>query len=173
MTLTTLRRALEEANIKDEAVIIKGPLSDAFTKSLNDLYSKAPKEGEDNVATESQANDAIAMQTLAKAIQDELNPPEPNSPIVFAVDSLNVNNNDVMALTQDMIDQDPNSELNYALVIDTTQESVQAGTGEAPEKFVDLGEVNPLSSALESIAKAHGVKVYRSLEAYAQDRYQR
>lgn len=172
MKLTVMRRALEDADIKDEAVVIKGPLSDEFTKTLNEEYAKKP-DGEDGaVATESQANDALAMQSLARAISDQVNPPEPSAPVVFAADAGEVTNEDIIALTMDMINQDADDSINYALVLDTTTPEMQSGVGDGAdgtaEKFIDL---SPRALAMESIAKAHGVKVYRSLEAYAIDRY--
>ncbi len=172
MTLRTLRRALEDAATDDEPVVIKGPLSDAFTQSLNEVYTKTPEGGE-AVATESQANDVIAMTALARAISNQVDPEADNTPpTVFAVNAAEVTDQDVIALTQDMIDQSPSSVDDYALVLDTTTPEVQAGTGvdQTGERFIDIGP-NSLASAMESIAISHGIKVYRSLEAYAIDRY--
>lgn len=169
MKLQSLRRALEDASIQDEPVVIKGPLSDEFTKSLNEVYAKPKEGGEDNVSTESQANDAIAMQALAKAISDQIDPQADNTPpTVFAVAASDVTDQDVLALTQDMINQDPDRGLDYAIVLDTTTPEVQAGTGEESTQFL---EINPLATAIESIAAAHGIPVFTSLEAYAIDRY--
>lgn len=174
MTLRTLRRALEDAETKDEPVVIKGPLSDEFTKSLNEVYAKKPEEG-DQVSTESQANDAIAMQQLAKAIANEINPEvDHQPPTVFAVSAPEVTAEDVVALTTDMINQEPGTYDDYALVLDTTTPEMLSGGGDGYDgtvtKYVDLSP-DSLAAAMESIAKAHGVKVYPSLEAYAIDRY--
>jgi hypothetical protein len=170
--LTTLRRALEDADLKDEPVVIKGPLSDAFTQSLQQIYSKdqdtANQDG--NVATESQANDALAMQALARALQQEFDPASAVNPTVYAVSSDNVTPEDVIAVTTDMVNQDPDDMPNYALVIDTTTAKAQAGNGDNPEAFVDMTP-SALATALESIARHHNVKIYPSLEAYAMDRY--
>ena len=172
--LSTMRRALEDAAIKDEAVVIKGPLSDEFTKTLNEEFAKKPDQDPevDNVATESQANDALAMQSLARAISDQVNPPEPSAPVVFAANASEVTNEDIIALTTDMINQDADQSINYALVLDTTTPEAQAGNGDGydgtAEKILDL---SPRALAMEQIAQAHGVKVFRSLEEYAIDRY--
>ncbi len=174
--LSTMRRALEDAAIKDEAVVIKGPLSDEFTKTLNEEYAKKPEQdpSADVVATESQANDALAMQSLARAISDQVDPPEPSAPVVFAVSGSEATNADIIALTTDMINQDADDSINYALVLDTTSPESMAGNGDGAdgtaERFIDL---SPRALAMEQIAQAHGVKVYRSLEAYAIDRYTR
>lgn len=169
-TMTGLRRALEDAEIDKQPVVIKGPLSDEFTKSLQEVYSKTPAEGTDNVATESQANDALAMQALARAIQSTV-APETEVPTVYAVDAASVTDQDVINVTNDMIAKAPtDADLNYSLVINGTTPDAMDGTGGKETTFVEDAP-SGLVSALESIASHHGVKVYRSLEAYAAARY--
>lgn len=170
-TLPTLRRALEDAELKDEPVVIKGPLSDAFTQSLNEIYTKQ-KESGDNISTESQANDAYAMQSLARAISDAVDGPDELAPVVYAVDAAAVTDNDVIDLTKDLITQDQASDASYALILDTTSAEVQTGTGGDGIKFVDTSPTG-LAKAMEQIALHHGVKIYPSLEAYATARYVR
>jgi hypothetical protein len=169
--LPNLRRALEDADIKDEPVVIKGPISDAFTETLQKIYAKTDENSnsDNNVATESAANDALAMQQLANAAT---NAGQHNLPatVVYAVNADAVTPDDVVAITTDMINQDPNREFSYAIVTNATTPTAMAGAGGDTTEMIDTSP-SALNKALESIAEHYGVKIYPSLEAFAADRY--
>jgi hypothetical protein len=147
-----------------EMLELKGPLSEVFSQALQKAYARptssdAPESG---VATESQANDALAIAQLVNDMEmaNAATPSDGNSTTVYGVAANDVKPEDIVEVSQDLAEGAD----NFAIVMDATQPSVNGSDSSAPSERVEY-----FAKALEALAEAYGVKVFPSLEAFAAD----
>ncbi len=168
-----MRQALEGDTVdndQEQSVLIKGPLSEVYTQSLNIAYAKEPianeTSAEPGTAMESQAQDAMLLQKLMTSITPDPSTDE-NYVTLYAVDKDNVTDDDIIKMTQTLADSKTNDSNvdDFVLIMDATQPGPNSQvSGEPTERYVNL------AAAMESIATAHGVRVFSSLLDYAKRR---
>jgi hypothetical protein len=125
--------------------------------------SNGTDESTDNTALESQANDALTLQDFAENIQllseDEASDA---STTVYGVDAKDVKPEDVVEVSQDINEFDPEDpDFVVVMTADLPSDNGQGG-GENAEP-----EINQYGKALEAMCDRAGVPLYFSLEAYA------
>jgi hypothetical protein len=147
-----------------EMLELKGPLSEVFSAALQKAYARPTSADapQSEVATESQANDALAIAQLVNDVElsNAATPSDGNATTVYGVAANDVKPEDIVEVSQDLSDGAD----NFAIVIDATQPSVNGSDSSVPTERVQY-----FASALEALAEAYGVKVYPSLEAFAAD----
>lgn len=156
-----LRRALEDANAQ-QPITLKGPLANAITDALNQEYSKTkPEDGEDKPALESQQMENEALSRVASLLttpEEAINV----SPLrIYGVSQTDIHDEDIVNVATDMASLSPDDRDSYVIVV---QESPETGELETKAK--------ELSGAMESMARAFGVKIFPSMEAFAKDRFE-
>ncbi len=171
-----------EGSPEKELIALKGPLGVQFAEALARVYDKRASDREDEAqteeaqaaaqgealatATESQANDALNLQELASNIQvmSEGEAPD-NSTTVYGVAATDVKPEDIVEVSQE-IDNWANDISDFVVVMDADlpSENGQGGGENAQPKISELGR------ALEAMCQAKGVRLYYSLEAFAQSR---
>jgi hypothetical protein len=165
-----------EGSPEKDLIILKGPLAEQFSMALAKLYGKdneahkedAQTEAMDTVATESQANDALALQQFASDVQilTEQESTD-NATTIYGVDAMDVKPEDVVEVSQDLDGWDP-EEPDFVVVMTADLPSVNGeGGGENASP-----EVNQYGKALEAMCLRKGVPLYFSLEAFAEKRKQ-
>ncbi|SAK59460.1 hypothetical protein AWB81_01849 [Caballeronia arationis] len=148
-----------------EMLELKGPLSEVFSQALAQAYARPtsndPPEG--GVATESQANDALAIAQLVNDVEmaGAATPSDGNSTVVYGVAASDVKPENIVEVSKDLADRDLD-EAEFVLVMDATNPSVNGDDSGVPTERIEY-----LGKALEALAEAYGVKVYPSLEAFA------
>lgn len=143
----------------EATIVMKGPLSAVFHQALAVAYAKQDTvTGEpttvqqDNIATESQANDALMLAHLGRLAQAE--PDEGNSDTkaiytVYGVSSQQLSDPVVVDVTKELVTKP--AERNFYLVIDGTQAGSNSEQASTPqENFLEL------EAALETMVRAHG-----------------
>lgn len=173
MTITRmLRRAMEDrddAADSEKTVVMKGPLAEIFTKALNVAYAKPdPVTGE--VKMESQEQDAKVLQAkmsaMAALVVDK--PPEESTTnaggvTLYGVPRDQISDDDIVAVTQDLANTRPENG-RFILIVDGTK------GGTADTDLISNPEMVRMESAMESLVKAHGGRVFHSLEEYVRRR---
>lgn len=164
-----LARALESENVTtpdstEKTIVIKGPLSDVYTKALSIAYAKTePNPEATEVATESQQMDVVMFEKLAA--QMKLNsdvPPTHHFQTVYGVSRDNVTQDVVVDITQEVVNQPERGD--FYLIIDGTKPGANSETVSAPEETVRM------IAAVECIVESYGGKVFSSLEEFAKSR---
>ena len=160
-----LRSALEgndsRTNDSEKGVVIKGPLSDAFTDALHEEYAKTPEE--DGPALESSANDTMMMQQLAKSLTPDNSAPTDSFQTVYGVSKDEVTSDTIVEVSNELAASSNTSD--FILVIDGTTPGVNSDSSSAP---IDRAEL--MVTSLECLVKSYGGKVYGSLRQYARTR---
>lgn len=169
-----LRRALATEDIEAEAntetggtVLMKGPLSEVFTKALDIAYANDKVENGEDVALESlsknerlvrrikmesQQMDVAIMQKLSNALNGN---DTQNVQTVYGVSKDDVTDETIVDVTTELANV--TEEGDFILVID----AVGNGEGSTPtEKVVEL------TNALECMVTAHGFNVFHSFSDY-------
>lgn len=155
-----LRRALENEKPDEERpVVISGPLSDAFTQALNTEYAKN-QDGENKVATESQAMDDHAMKQLAQMIAPAT-PEQTDAVRVYGVSRTDIEDQDIIDITEELVNTPADQRDDFVVVMDGTEDGGSGAGSEVEQRWM----------ALEGLMKAYRCKVYPSLEAFAQARF--
>ncbi|WP_144106686.1 hypothetical protein [Paraburkholderia sp. BCC1886] len=155
-----------DATDKD-MVELKGPLADVFTQVLAKEYARADPAAApatEGVATESQANDALAVSELMDNIQlaNDTTPAGDGALTVYGVAAADVKPEHIVEVSQDLANRDADDMEDFILVMDATQPSVNSPeSSNAEPRFEKLGE------ALESLVDAYGGHVFHSLEGFA------
>jgi hypothetical protein len=165
MAKSFLRLALQDIADKGKPIVLSGPLSNVFTQVLNETYAnKEPEDGENNPAMESQALDVAAMKQLAAMISAE---PAPDSDAIkiYGVSADEVENKDIVAVSQELAQTPLEQRDNFVVIINDTGEQIES-LNDSPKEQPTL-----LATAMESLARAYGVRVYPSLEEFAKDRF--
>jgi len=158
-----LRRALEEAEANSQPIQLKGPLGNAFTDALNQEYSKTEpaKEGEDKPALESQQMDHSALSRVAALLTTPEKPQTTSALNIYGVSQTEMTDDDIVNVATDMASLNPDDRDSYVIVVQ-----------EAPDTGELETHVKELNGAMESMARAFGVKTYPSLEAFAKARFE-
>jgi hypothetical protein len=155
-----LRRALENEKPDEERpVVISGPLSDAITQALNTKYAKN-QDGDNKVATESQAMDDHAMRQLAEMIAPAT-PEQTDAVRVYGVSRADIEDQDIVDITEELVNTPSDQRDDFVVVLDGTGDGGSGEGSEAEERIM----------ALEGLMKAFRCRVYPSLEAFAEARY--
>jgi threonine synthase len=168
MNKKLFRLALEDEAVAQGAeptVSLIGPLSEAYTQALavaydntNPLVTDMPQE-EPAVATESQAIDVSMMAKLSRMLSAAGNEATPtdNFQTVYGVAKSAVNEKTVVEVTRELAEKSEDDRKDdFIMIVDAT-----APVADGVEVRADL------ISALESMVKCHGGKVYSSLEEFA------
>lgn len=162
--------ALEDdaVTISPETTIeLKGPLAEVYSDALDAAYQKSENENVSlnleapvtavlesmKVSLETAAIDTTTLGTVAAAINNAANTEDTTT--VYAVKAEDVDNQTVVDVTKEIVTASESPDSNLAVVIDGT-----SGDADTLQENIQAVE---LAGALESIAVAHGVKVYHSL----------
>jgi hypothetical protein len=160
--------------VEDKDIMeLKGPLSEVFSKALAKAYARndplTDKSGQDatpgdQTALESQANDALAIAQLVNDVQmsNAATPADGNALTVYGVAANDVKPENIVEVSQDLAGRDLDAS-DFILVMDATNPSVNGTDSGTPDERVEF-----YGKALEGLAEAYGVKVYPSLEAFAE-----
>lgn len=157
-----LNPAFEDAegagNIADQAnIILKGPLSEIYTKALYELY---PKDGAEPsapsapvaAALESQAIDQALLERLSKIVAPADTVAVAGTQTVYGVAATDVTEQTVVDVTNDLAATPEGSD--YVFIMDGTKPE------QPSEQFVKI-EV-----ALECMVEANGGKFFRSFKDF-------
>jgi len=188
MAKSLLQRALENdvletppADPSEKTVVMKGPLSEVYAQALNIAYANKPAPSNEGttgetappavdtvapvVATESEAIDAALMEKLAQSMNTSDEPPTDNFQTVYGVAKDAVDEDTIIQVTTDLATVAKDSNQNdYAIIIDGSVPGNNGDTGGETQRAIQL------TSALESIAAANNIPVYRSLKEFAHSR---
>lgn len=173
MTITRmLRRAMEDrddAADSEKTVVMKGPLAEVFTKALNIAYAK-PDPVTDDVKMESQEQDASVLQSKMKAMAALVINKPPTEAMtnaggvtLYGVANGEATDDDIVAITQDLANTRPENG-RFILIVDGSQGSTSDTDLKSNPEMVRM------ESAMESMVKAHGGRVFHSLEEYVRRR---
>jgi hypothetical protein len=162
-----IKQALEDIKEAGRTVEMTGPLCDVFTNVLNQVYAKNPEAADTpapGVTTSQPAMESQQLQDNAfKKLAAMLAPPEAADTAVthnYGVSENEVTDQDVVDVTAQITSLDTEKGDEFILVMQDTD-----GDGSADPTMVNL------TAALETIARVHGCKVYKSLKAVALERF--
>lgn len=185
-----LRTALEDSENGKTAdnltVLMKGPLSDAYTQALAMAYSKVDPNTQQPVGNVVENNDVVVspVNTPAKPttpaleseqqetqllsdLRESIASPEESLPeqymTIYGVNKEAVTPEVIVEVTQ--LAANAKDPANVVLVIDSCGPGPNSNDTNLPKEKYEL-----LGTALESIAEAYGIKTYPSLLAYAKTR---
>lgn len=157
-----LSRSLEDRSeggssrvaIDDKTVVLKGPLSDAYTKALDIAFAK----NEEGVATEN-FDQQEAAQELAKVIHATANDAGATNEItVFASDTETLSPDDVVDITMDLVNADKTDVAgDYVIIIDDVIETGASGATGSVGTNVENRNV----AAVEALASKFNAKFIR------------
>jgi len=154
---------------QEKSFVFKGPMAEMMTQALQVAYSKKDPVTEEaevgeeaTPALESAAQDQQLLEQMLDRIAPEDAQDSSNVTIVYGFPNDSVTSGDVTEITEEFQrrmeeSEDGDISKEVAIVIDGTQIGEDGKEVMKDEKVVDL------TPALESIAQAYGVPVYRSL----------
>ena len=163
-----------DINPEEDQIVMKGPLSEMFTQALNVMYSKTdPVDGSTalesfakTIGLETQAMDYTALRDLKEALEPKDTAVKTIQ--VYGVSEDDVEPTDVVDITKQLATSDDASN-EYFFVFDGTHPRHQQGqsTGDQTMKVLEPETLtNELATAVESVARSYGCKVYYSLESF-------
>lgn len=167
----------EETSAKPEGsqggeatIVMKGPLSAVMHQALAVVYAKhdtvtgePTTNQQDNIATESQANDALMLAHLGRLAQAE--PEEGNNDdsaiyTVYGVSAPQLTDQVVVDVTRELATKP--AQRDFYLVIDGTKAGANSPDSSAPSETL-----LELESALECMVRAHGGAVFENFKDLA------
>lgn len=148
----------------DKLIVMKGSLSEIFTKALNVVFAKPNALNGEYVAMESQAIDAVMLkrsQAMAATtpanqnlgVQINAGGPEAGSTYtVYGVSKMGITPEDIVAVKTDLESMTPEERDRYFLVVNACEPSSNSpdATGRPVEYFQSL------QTALESVVESYG-----------------
>lgn len=157
ISVDDLFSAMEEISEADDdkTVILKGPLSEVYSKALADAYAKDNGQSSEQTTAvlESQQMDVAMVQKLSSAISDLTTAPTDNYQTIYGVSKHEVTQDDVVDMTSELVNAQDG---RFILVLDATVPSQGGDVGGEEQKEL-------LTSAMEQLVLAHGGQVYHSL----------
>ena len=179
-----LRRALEaDINENDDldkkTIVVKGPLSEVYTKALHVAYAKDPAEsdGDENVvleaisntsnrggsalrralvSMETQQTDSAIVERLARTLNGMGDITPTNNTTLYAVSKNELTDQTVVDITSELVEADDSDRV--FLIIDGTLPG-DNGNASSP-----IERVSELSAVIESLAEKHKCRVFYSLQ---------
>ena len=151
-------------NKDGNTLVIDGPLSRAYSDSLQELYGKKhdPISG---LALETQAIDALhsQMEYIEKQAGNIfLDNEAQNLGLLYGVEKGSTSPEELMEVTDFLSVMTPMQKNKSAIIIDSA--IVNGNTGQIPE--VTTVSHNPFETALEQLCLNHKVTVYHSFESF-------
>lgn len=162
-------------------IVMKGPLSEVFTKALNVVFAKPNVVTGEYVAMESQAIDTVLLKRAEQAVhrRDENNvvrvghngaqvenaSQTDDDYTIYGVNKLGTTPEDIIAVKGEMSKLNPDERSRFALVVNYCVPSHYSPNASAQAESYMLN----LETALENMVESMGGKTFRSLDQAMSD----